>query len=1082
MKRLLVFILSFLLVQVVTAQQKTITGTVTSMKDTQPLSDVSVLVKGAKKGTTTDANGKYSITVPSNAKSLIFTFVGYANQEVSLGNNAVVDVVLVEGTQTLEDIVVTAAGIKRQKGSMGYSVSTLQANQLAQKSEPDPVRALTGKVAGVNVQSSGGAAGGATNITIRGNSSLGNNNQPLFVVDGVPFDNSSFGSTDGTTGGQTTTNRAFDIDPNNILSMTVLKGAAASALYGSRAANGAIIITTKSGKKQSKKGLEVTYSSSYSLESVSGLPDYQTEYGQGTNFDYRSGVYGSWGQPYRGVQSLVPSRDSIPHQLAIPGRYPSSIFPQFYKPDGITPINVPYRSQSQYNAKNFFRKGNIFDNAISISTGSEKANISVGLSRMENQGIVPENQISRTSANIGGNAQLENKLYVSGSLSYVNTNQTSPQVSAANGSGASIMDILMFVPTSFNLTDYPSTNPLNGNNIYDRVGLDNPYWSVVNSPTTSKVDRYYGNFIIGMDPLPWLNIQNTLGFNAYTQRNQAINGKGGDYFPNGNITNDNIYRRELDNTLLVTATKDINKNYGLKVILGNNVNQRMTDRQVVFGDGIIIRGINSLNNTSVTIPRVLPNNRNLLKQSFYAFFADVELDYKKFAFLNFVGRNDVSSTLPSNNRSYLYGGVNGSLIFSQALNIPTNVLSYGKIRAGYTKVGNEATPYQTVTVFQANPVLGSGTWGTLSSPYMGQSTLTQSDLLANPNLEPEFITEFEIGTELQFFQSRIALDVTYYKKISTSQIFTVNAAPSSGYTQKVINLGKSSNEGIEIGLDLIPIKTKSFNWTISSAFTLNRNIVLDIGSLSELNYGGVVSLPIGSMHVAGQPYGLIRGSTYAKDSLGRFLVNPQTGKPILSGATGAIGNPNPDFILGVTNTLRFKNFTLSALVDWKQGGDMYSFTAYELLSRGVTKDIEAREAIRVGPGVLGDVNTLKPILDSRGQVIPNNIGIASADYYFTGGFGPGGADEVNVFDATVFRLREVSLGYQVPDKFLGRTPFGSAMLSLSGRNLWYYAPNFPKHLNFDPETSSTGSGNSQGFDFIGIPSTRRYGVNLRVSF
>lgn len=1063
------------------AQERTLTGTVSSAKDGTPLADVSVMLQGANQGTTTGPDGKFKIALTGRSRNLIFSFVGYATQEVAIANNSVFTVKMVEGTETLKDIVVTAAGIKRQKGSMGYSVSTLQSDKIAEKSEPDPVRALTGKVAGVNVQSSGGAAGGATNITIRGNSSLGNNNQPLFVVDGVPFDNSSFGSTDGTVGGQTTTNRAFDIDPNNIQTMTVLKGAAASALYGSRAANGAIIITTKSGKKQSRKGLEISYNTSYSLETVSGLPDYQTEYGQGTNFDYRSGVYGSWGQPYPGVKSLIPTRDSIPHQLANTTRYPSSQFPQFYKADGVTPIQVPYKSYAQYNAKDFFRTGGLFDNAISISSGSEKANFTVGLSRMQNQGIVPENKITRTSANVGGNAQLENKVYVSGSLSYVNTNQVSPQVSAANGSGASIMDILMFVPSSYNLTEYPFTNSLSGNNVYDRVGLDNPYWSVVNSPTTSKVDRYYGNFIVGFDPLSWLNIQNTIGFNAYTQRNKVVNGKGGDYFPNGNITDDNVYRRELDNTLLATATKDISENIGLKVILGNNVNQRITERQVVFGDGIIIRGINSLNNTSVTIPRVLTNNRNNLKQSFYAFFADVELDYKKFAFLNFVARNDVSSTLPANNRSYLYGGVNGSLIFSQALNMPTDVLSYGKIRAGYTKVGNEATPYQTVTVYQANPVLGSGVTGTLASPFIGQSTLSQSDLLANANLKPEFITEFEVGTELQFFNSRVALDLTYYKKISTSQIFTVNAPPSSGYTQKVINLGKSSNEGLEIGLDLLPFKSaKGFNWTISSAFTLNRNIVLDIGALTELDYGGFSDL--GSMHVAGKPYGMIRGSTYAKDSLGNVLVNPATGKPILSGRTEAIGNPNPDFILGITNSFRYRNFSLSVLFDWKQGGDMYSFTAYELLSRGVTKDIDNREAIRVGPGVLGDVNTLKPLLDANKNEIPNNIGIASSDYYFTGGFGPGGAGEVNVMDATVFRLREVSLSYLMPAKFLSKTPFGSASVSFSGRNLWYLAPNFPKHLNFDPETSSTGAGNSQGFDFIGIPSSKRFGLNLKVSF
>ncbi|MGF7218704.1 TonB-linked SusC/RagA family outer membrane protein [Spirosoma lacussanchae] len=1078
--QVLLFLL--LLPGLLVAQQRAVRGKVIDGTGKEALPGTTITVKGSTVGTVTDARGQYELTVSGRTAVLVFSSVGFQSKEVTVGNQQVIDVELTADTKQLSEVVVTAAGIKRDKNALGYAVSTLDANQLAQKSEPDPLRALTGKVAGVNIQGSGGAAGGATNITIRGNSSLGNNNQPLFVVDGVPFDNSSFGSTDGFVGGSTITNRAFDLDPNNILTMTVLKGAAAAALYGSRAANGAIIVTTKAGKRQSRKGLEITYNTGYSMETVAGLPDYQTSYGQGTNFDYRSGVFGSWGPPYEGITSLIPTRKTIPHPLTTNNRYPSTVFPQFYQADGITPIQVPYQSYSQDNARNFFRTGSVFENAISVSSGSEKGSFTAGLSRTGNQGVVPENQITRTAVNLGGNAQLDNKFYVGGSINYVNTNQVSPQVSAANGAGSSILDILMFVPTSYDLTGFPNTNPLNGNNVYDRVGTDNPYWSVVNSPTTSKVDRYYGNVVLGVDPLPWLNVQNTVGFNAYTDRRTVVNGKGGDYFPNGNITNDNIYRQELDNTLLLTATKPINENIGLKVILGNNVNQRVTERAVVFGDGIIFRGINSLNNTSVTIPRVLPNNRNNFKQRYYAFFTDISLDYKNYAFLNLVARNDVSSTLPASNRSYLYGGASASLIFTEAFQLPKSILSFGKFRAGYTRVGNEATPYQTQTVYIANPVLGVGTGtGSIASPFAGQSSLTESDLLANASLKPEFITELEIGTELQFFNNRIGLDVTYYNKISTSQIFTVNAVPSSGYTQKVINLGRSSNEGVEIGLNATPVKLNNgFTWNLSSAFTLNRNIVLDIGALKELPYGGFSDL--GSVHIAGQPYGQIRGSTYARDDEGNILVNPNTGKPILSGKTAAIGNPNPDFILGVTNTFSYKGLTLSALFDWKQGGDMYSFTAYELLSRGATKDTEEREAILVGPGVLGDVNTLKPLLDGEGRKIPNNIGIAVADYYFTGGFGPGGAAEVNVLDATVFRLREVSLGYQLPKRWLAKTPFGSAFLSVSGRNLWYLAPNFPKYLNFDPEVSSLGAGNSQGFDFIGIPTTRRLGVNLRFSF
>ena len=1050
------------------AQGRTVTGKVTSSEDGSPLPGVSISLKGTGVGTVTGLEGTYELAVPDAGGTLVFSFIGFATKEVPVGNQSVVDVTLGGDVKQLQEVVVTAAGIQREKKALGYAVSTLGEEKLAQKSEPDPVRALTGKVAGVNVQSSGGAAGGATNITIRGNSSLGNNNQPLYVVDGVPFDNSSFGSTDSSVGGATTTNRSFDLDPNNIESMTVLKGAAAAALYGSRAANGAIVITTKSGKKKSRKGLEVNYSTSYSIEQVAGLPEYQTKYGQGTNFDYRGGVFGSWGPAYPGVQSLILTRDSIPHQLA--GQIPSLY----------AGVNVPYESHSQNNAKDFFRTGSLYENALTVSTGTEKGSINVGFSRTKNKGVVPENEITRTSVNVGANANLDNGFYVRGALSYVNTDQTSPQLTAANGSAGSIMDILLFVPTSYNLTDYLYADPLTGDNVYDRVATDNPYWSVYNSPTTSKVDRYYGNVVLGFDILPWLNVQNTAGFNAYTDRRMGVNGLGGDYYPNGSITTDNIYRQELDNTFLVTASPSLGENFSLRAILGHNINQRVTDRQVIYGDRIIFRGINSLNNTSTTIPRALPRNRNYFQQRYYAFFADISLDYKSYAFLNVVARNDVSSTLPADNRSYLYGGVSGSLIFTEALGISNDLLTFGKLRAGYTRVGNEADPYLTQNFFITNPVLGTSGNGIIASPFEGQSTMSQADLLAAGNLQPEFVNEFEAGTELQFFNNRIGLDVTYYNKIATSQIFTVNVAPSSGALQQVINTGKISNEGMEVGLSLVPVQAKDFHWDIYSAFTLNRNIVEDIGSLSELYYGGFASL--GSVHIAGQPYGLIRGSTFARDDEGNILVNPQTGKPIESGSIEPIGNPNPDFILGVTNNLSYKNFNLSFLFDWKQGGDLYSYTAYELLSRGVTRDTEDREAIIVGPGVLGNINTLEPILDDNGNKIPNNVGIGVADYYFSGGFGPGGAAESSVFDATVFRLREVSLAYRLPEALLSKTPFGSASISFSGRNLWYLAPNFPKYLNFDPETSSLGTGNSQGFDFIGIPSTRRYGINLQVSF
>ncbi|MCW3078633.1 SusC/RagA family TonB-linked outer membrane protein [Segetibacter sp.] len=1084
MKQLLLFGISFLLSLAGFSQSRVITGHVTATADNAALPGVSIVVKGMSKGTATDKEGNYKIVVNDNAKSLVFSNIGYTLQEVPITNTPVLDVKLAESSATLANVVVTAAGIRRNKNKLGYSVSTVNADQIAQKSEPDPLRALTGKVAGVNIQGSGGVAGGGTNITIRGNSSLGNNNQPLFVVDGVPFDNSSFANAGSSSvGGAGVTNRAFDIDPNNIQSMTVLKGAAAAALYGSRAANGAIIITTKSGKRQSRKGTEITYSSSYAFENVSGLPAYQTKYGQGTNNDYRHGVYASWGQPFPEVQSILPTRQTIPHQLT--RQFSSAVFPQFYEADGITPIQIPYRSYATENVKNFFQTGSVLENAISISSGSEKGNFTAGISRTGNKGVVPSNEITRTSINVGGNIKLENKFYASGSINYVITNQTSPPI---GGSTGSIMSALMYTPTSFDLTNNPFESPIDGSNVYDYTGLDNPYWSAKYSPTKSNVDRYYGNFVLGFDPLPWLNIQNTAGFNAYTDRRLSVRGKGSSSYPNGSITSDDIYRQELDNTLLATVSKSINDDLSFRAIAGNNINQRLTNRKVFYGDNIIVANLHSINNTSSITPVQLSNNRNILQQRFYAFFTDLTFEYKNYLTLNLVGRNDVSSTLPADSRSYLYGGANASFIFTNVLSIPKNILTSGKVRAGYTQVGNEATPYQTEVVYPINMALGNSSgvssMGTPFTPAGGTSTniVTQADLLANASLKPEFITELELGTELNFFNGRIGIDLTYYSKESTSQIFQVSAAPSTGFTTQILNLGKATNKGIEVGLTLSPIRSsrQGFSWNVAANFTRNRNLINDLGGYQNFTFGGANGTS--SIHMVGRPYGLILGTAYARDEEGNVLIDPNTGKPLTSGALQPIGNPNPDFILGLINTFSYKSLSLNIQFDWKQGGDLFSSTVGNMISRGVTRDTEEREFVIVAPGVLGDINTLKPLLDARGNKIPNNIAMSYEDHFFSGGMGPGGVNEGSVLDATVLRLREISLAYELPKGILRNTPFGSASISLSGRNLWYNAPNFPKYTNFDPEVSSLGVGNSQGYDNLAVPTTRRFGVNLRFSF
>jgi TonB-linked SusC/RagA family outer membrane protein len=1062
-------LLLLFLAQTAFAQTKTITGQVLDEMD-MGIPGANILIKGTTKGTVTDLDGNFSIDLSPQERTLVVSFIGYETKEVTLTNESNI-VIKLSGDIQLNEVIVTAAGIERNANNLGYSVSTLDSEKLSQRNEPDPIRSLTGKIAGVNVAGSGGVAGGATNITIRGNSSLGNNNQPLFVVDGIPFDNSTFAATGNnqTQSSQSTSSRAFDIDPNNIESMTVLKGAAASALYGSRAANGAIIITTKGGSKKGRKGTEITVSSSYSLEDVAGLPEYQQLYGQGTNGDYRAGVYGSYGTPYT-------SRATIPHPLA-GSAYPSGIFPEFYQADGVTPVEVPYRSYAGQSQRDFFRLGQLLENGVSVTTGTDKVGINIGASRMDNQGVVPGNEISRTSFSAGGNAKLDNGFFVRGTLNYVKTNQTTPPI----GGSGSVMGNLLFLPTSYDLTGLPYKNPETGANVFYRA-LDNPYWSVENSPSTSDVDRYFGSFALGKEIAPWITIQNTFGINGYNDNRLSVLGKGSSEYAAGTINTDYIYRQELDNTLLITTNFQLTEDIKLRAILGNNVNQRVTRRSAFSGDRIIVAGLNDIRNTTTITLSNIPNNQALIKQRFYAFFADLTFDYKNFASINFVGRNDISSTLPAENRSYLYGGVNGSLNFTEALKIKSNFLNHGAIRAGYTRVGNEASPYQTINVFVAN-----ASFGGIDSPFSNGtnsnvSTQTLSNSLTNKNLKPEFITEFEIGTDLKFLQNLFSLDITYYDKRSTSQIFVVDSPPSSGFLTRIINIGETSNKGVEIGLTANPLMSdRGLNWSISGNFTRNRNMVEDLGDNTQLIYANG-----GNVHIPGQPYGQIFGTRFARDDEGNILVNPATAKPIVSTSNGPIGNPNPDFIVGLTNTLSWRGITLDVLFDWRQGGDILSTTIGETYARGTLKDTEDRDSFRIGKGVMGDVNTQTALRDENGNKIPNNTAVNFNDYYFSSGFGPSGTTagyvgEATVFDGTVFRLREVSLGYQVPSLLLSKTPFGNAYISLSGRNLWYKAPNTPDAMNYDPEISTNGV-NAAGRDVLGVPATKRYGVNIKFSF
>ncbi len=1036
----------------------TVKGTVaTSQGETLP--GVNVIIKGTSKGTITNFDGEFTLEVPDGSSNiLVFSYIGFASKEVPVNNRTSLKITLEEDAKQLSEVVVTAIGIEREKKALSYSVTDIDSKSVTNKAEPDPVKALTGKIPGVNIQGGGGAVGSNTNITIRGNTSLTQNTQPLFVVDGVPFDNSTF-ETDGTSG-NVFTNRAFDIDPNNIASMTVLKGAAAAALYGSRAANGVVVITTKSGSGGSKKGLEVSFRTSFSTEQVAKLPDYQSMYGSGQHQSLVVAFNGSIGPRF-------DEYDSVQHVYDASHLRGTAIYDQY------AGTKMAYRAYPD-NTKNFFRKGALFENAVQISTGNEKASIAAGVSYTDNSGIIPNSSISRLNMNMGGRATLDNGLFLNGGVNFVQTAQATPQVGASLGGGSSVVERLMFVPIMYDLTNLPFEDPVTGANVYNRADVDNPYWVAKYAPYTSDVDRVYGNFQVGYDLMQDLTLTYQVGFNAYNDRRKSVIQKGSYNTPLGKITTDNIYREELDGNLLLTYSKDFTSDFNMRMILGHNVNQRTTKRQVNEGNGIIVFGNNNFTNTASQ--RVIRDE--MFMQRYQGVFGDFSFAFRDTYFLNFVARNDWSSTLPEQNRSYFYPGASGSVVFTDALNIKSNLLNFGKLRAGYTRVGNEAEPYKTSTPFITNSEFNNTQFPFIQNGVTYNS-LTLADNAGSPDLQPEFITELELGTELRLLNNKVGIDFTYYNKETTNSIAAIVLPASSGYSTKLTNIGTLRNRGIELGLDITPIELDNgFSWNIFTSFSRNRNKVLDMKGLDQIVVGGNSTVQV--VHQVGMPVGQLYGLKMARDDEGNILIgNNQLGRPI-GGGLGVIGDPNPDYILGITNTIGYKGFTLNFLIDYKHGGDMWSQTASELLGRGVV-DIGDREAARIVPGVIANEEGTGPLLVD-GEKVRNTIAIANYDWWFTDSFGVTSFTDVHVFDASVVRLREVSLGYSLPKGLLEKTPFGSAAITFSGRNLWYKAPNFPKVLNFDPETAASSGSNSQGLDFMGVPSTKRYGVSLNFTF
>ena len=1057
-----------LFVQVSFAQEKTVSGTVSDSSGSLP--GVSVIIKGTTKGAETDFDGKYSIKA-SAGDVLVFSYLGYESVEKTVGDSNTIDVTLVEG-EVLDEIIVVAQGIKREKKALGYAVSEVKSEQLEQRSEGDIGRLLTGKASGVNIQTQSGVSGSGTSILIRGMSSFSSSNQPLFVVDGVPFssDTNAQGSfVDGNNG----SSRFLDIDPNNIESVNILKGLAAATLYGTQGRNGVILITTKSGSSRaSASKQEITVSSSVFFNEIASVANYQNEYGNG--FDQAFGwFFSNWGPSFSrdgpagwGNQAAIDDNGTLehPYSTASAATGIPQAFPEY--------AGARYDWRPYNSVPDFFRTGVVRSNNINIRSSSEdgKINYNINYGSLDDEGFTPGNSVGRNTLSIGGTAKLSNRFTISGTMNYARTNFKSPPVAASYGSNvggqnASIFGNIFYTPRSVDLMGLPFQNPVTGESVYYRQNnsIQHPLWTVANAGNTQLTNRVFGNANISYALNDNMNIMYVFGFDTYSENNSNFSNKGG---KTGSVANRSGQYETWNNTntinnhkITLTGSYDLSDDFDLNFTVGGETRRDVYDRSGVASTGQQVFGVLRHFNFAAQNEIQFYRERNIA-----GLFAQADLGYQDMAYLTLAARKDWVSNLTQENRSITYPSASISFLPSKAFDFlkESSAVNFLKVRAGYGTSATFTTGYPVASTLTLN------TQDFNTDAGVDIVSNTTSSFLGNPDLKPERLDEIEFGLEGSFFDNRLRLDASVYKRITKDLVIDRPLDPSTGFDNTQTNVGEIENDGIEIDVtyDIIRNDGDGFNWSTNLNWGTSEGIVTDLGLDTDIVvFAGFTNR--GNAAIEGESLGTMIGSAIARDDNGNFRVNG-AGSYVVQEGNNIIGDANPDFTMGISNQISYKNFSLGFLFNWIQGGDMYSQTVQTLLGRGVVN----QEGIdRANSFILPGVNP-------AGET--NNMQINNSTYYFSNVlYGP---DEMGVYDATVFRLQELSLGYSLPDSMLSKTPFGSLSVTLSANNLWYYTPNIPKNTNFDPNVAGLGVGNGRGFEYLNGPSSRRYGLSVKASF
>lgn len=1076
------------------AQVRTITGKVTDAATKKALGGVKVTVKGSNRGSFAKADGTYAIAAPTDAKTLVFEYIGFKKKEVAISSENL-DVALAEDVMLLEELVVTAVGIKQEKKAISYAMQEVKGDVLEQGRQPNVVNALAGQIAGVQVSSSSGSPGGSSYIKIRGTSSITGNNQPLFVIDGIPMSNDAGNGAYGSGGVNSVDfgNRAMDLNPDDIESINVLKGAAATTLYGLLASPGAIVITTKKGKEGSQASINYSYSLGY--EQVNKLPELQTTYSQGANGNLalpNSGTSTSWGAR---IDTLIWTKTDYPWDKngSIVGASQKALYPN----------SIPVTPYDRYK---FYQTGITQQHNLNISGGSNVATYFASASLLSSKGVVPNSAYNKGTFRVNATYNMFDDFSVAANIQYTGSDATRIE----RGSNTSGVTLGLFRtpatfdnsnglsdPTDPNTYKFPAGASFNGASIAGRQRsyrgfgtYDNPYWVVNQQPLTEQVSRLTGSLELKYTKADWflkdilgdLSITYRLGEDFTTTKIDQHFAIGAASFPTGRVVADRESASILNSDLILSLDKRITEDFRAKLILGNNLYQRIDNYIFSRGDGLLIPDYYHLSNVA---PYSVFQYDGILRRG--SLFAKLGFEFKDMLYVNGSLRNDWSTSLPEKNNSFMYGGVDVGFIFSEAFFKDNEILPYGKLRASYAQSGSDAPIYNLTTPFVRASVADGYTNG-VTFPFNGTTSFKKGTTLGSDQLRPESKTEIELGLELKFFQNRFGLDVTVYQTTNKDQILPVPIATSTGYDTRVVNAGTMETKGIEVALNSTIVRAEApgdFQFDLSVNFSALSNLVKELApGVDNIFLGGFNG---GSLRaVAGKPYGSIYGLGWLRNAQGQLIIDAD-GLPQTNAAESAWGSATPDFIMGIRPKLSWQGLSITALLDIKQGGFMWNGTRGALNYFGTGIETAARANLNgtydgvtfinnVAQGVTADGKPNTTVIFKR----PN--GNYGQSFWGTDGYNNNfnsGMGESLSESTSWIRLREITVSYRLPKVVTEPLAIVKNIeVFFTGRNLWLST----SYRGVDPESSLLGANNAQGLDYFNNPGTKSYTFGLRVGF